>query len=102
MVLDYKTGKRKPSEQLDLYAAYIFAHYPEVEDVKTIFVWLKEQKTDKKRFNRDELPIIWREFIPKVARLESAYNRDSWPAKPSGLCNGWCPVKTCQHYKERK
>jgi hypothetical protein len=102
MVLDYKTGKRKPSEQLDLYAAYIFAHYPEVEDVKTIFVWLKDQKTDKKRFNRDELPIIWREFIPKVARLESAYNRDSWPAKPSGLCNGWCPVKTCQHYKEKR
>jgi len=27
--MDYKTGKRKPSEQLDLYAAYVFHYYPE-------------------------------------------------------------------------
>jgi RecB family exonuclease len=30
---DYKTGKRKPTEQLSLYAAYIFAKYAEVEQV---------------------------------------------------------------------
>lgn len=101
LVFDYKTGKRKPSEQLDLYAAYIFAHYPEVKSVKTGFIWLKEHKVDTKKFDRAELPIIWGHFIPQVARLESAHTRDSWPAKPSGLCNGWCPVKSCQHFKER-
>ncbi len=101
LVFDYKTGKRKPSEQLHLYAAFVFAHYPEVNHIKTNFIWLKEKKTDGKEFHRDELPVIWRDFLPKVAKLESAYERDSWPAKPSGLCRGWCPVKTCQFYKDR-
>ncbi len=101
LVFDYKTGKRKPSEQLHLYAAYVFAHYPEVKQVKTNFIWLKEKKTDAKEFHKDEAPAIWREFLPKVHKLESAYERDSWPAKPSGLCRGWCPVKTCQFYKDK-
>jgi hypothetical protein len=79
----------------------VFAHYPEVNHIKTNFIWLKEKKTDGKEFHRDELPVIWRDFLPKVAKLESAYERDSWPAKPSGLCRGWCPVKTCQFYKDR-
>ena len=48
IVMDYKTGKRKPTEQLDLYAAYVFHHYPDVQEVTTVFVWLKEKKLDKK------------------------------------------------------
>lgn len=101
LVFDYKTGKRKPSEQLQLYAAYTFAHYPEVETVKTTFIWLKDSKTDQDVFHRDQLSDIWQEFLPRVAKLESAYERDAWPARPSGLCRGWCPVKTCPHYKDR-
>jgi hypothetical protein len=101
LVFDYKTGKRKPSEQLQLYAAYAFAHYPEVETVKTTFVWLKDSKTDQDVFHRDQVPEIWKDFLPRVAKLESAYERDAWPARPSGLCRGWCPVKTCTHYKDK-
>jgi hypothetical protein len=96
LVFDYKTGKRKPSDQLKLYAAYTFAYYPEVEKVKTTFVWLKDSKTDQEVFSRDEVPVLWREFLPKVAKLESAYERDSWPAKPSGLCKNYCPVLSCE------
>jgi len=101
VVLDYKTGKRKPSEQLALYAAYAFAYYPKLERVTTGFVWLKEKKIDKKDFTREEVPVIWQELLPKVRKLESAYERDAWPARPSGLCRGWCPVKSCPHYKEK-
>ena len=101
VVIDYKTGKRKPSEQLGLYAAYTFANYPEVSQVSTGFVWLKEKKIEKTTIYRDEVPAIWQELLPRVARLESAYEQDKWPARPSGLCKGWCPVKTCQYYKEK-
>lgn len=102
MVLDYKTGKRKPSDQLALYAAYTFAHYPEINKVDTRFVWLKNKKIDKEQFSRDDVSDIWRKFVPKVARIESSHEREVWPPKPSGLCNGWCPVKTCPYYKERR
>lgn len=101
-VIDYKTGKRKPTEQLDLYAAYAFAYYPQVQQVTTAFVWLKEKKIDKKVITRDEVPNIWQGLLPRVRKLESAYERESWPARPSGLCNGWCPVKQCKFYREKR
>ena len=100
--LDYKTGKRKLTHQLMLYAAYTFAYYPQVETVATGFVWLRDKKIDREFYNRDDLPKIWGTFLPKVRKLESAYERDSWPARPSGLCNGWCPVKSCEFYKAKR
>lgn len=99
-VLDYKTGKYRPSEQLKLYAAYVFATYP-VDVVKTGYVWLKERRITKDEFARDAAPTIWREFLPRVNKLENAYKQDRWPAKPSGLCKGWCPVRTCEHNETR-
>lgn len=100
--LDYKTGKRKLTDQLALYAGYTFAHYPQVNTVTTGFVWMKDRKIDKEAFTRVEVPMIWRKFLPKVHKLELAYEKDKWLPRPSGLCRGWCPVKTCEFYKERK
>lgn len=95
-VLDYKTGKRKPSEQLDLYANYVFHHYEHINQVTTGFVWLKEKTIDWKVIKREEVPVIWQSFLPRIRKLESAYERDSWPAKTSGLCRSWCPVTSCE------
>ena len=100
--LDYKTGKRKPTEQLELYAAYTFACFPQVKEVETGFVWLKDKRIDKQTYTRDDISKIWQGFLPRVIKLESAYERDKWPAKPSGLCNGWCHVRTCEYYKDKK
>lgn len=108
VIMDYKTGKRKPTEQLDLYAAYIFHTHPEINYVSTGFVWLKEKKIDwnitkqdKKPFHRDEVPVIWHGLLPRARKLEAAYEKDKWPAKTSGLCRGWCPVKHCDFYKDK-
>jgi hypothetical protein len=98
-VIDYKTGKRKPTEQLALYAAYVFAAYSGIKTVKTAFIWLKEKKIDKEVFSREQLPEIWQSFLPRVRRLEIAYEKGAWAPKPSGLCRGWCAVKQCEHNK---
>lgn len=100
--LDYKTGKRKLTHQLMLYAAYTFAYYPEVETVTTGFVWLRDKKIDRETFTRADIPTIWGTFLPKVRKLEIAYEKDKWIARPSGLCNGWCPVKSCEFYKDKR
>lgn len=100
--LDYKTGKRKLTHQLMLYAGYTFAMYPQVNEVETGFVWMKDKKIDKEKFERDQIPVIWNTFLPVVRKLESAYERDAWPCRPSGLCRGWCPVKQCEFYKEKQ
>jgi hypothetical protein len=103
VVIDYKTGKRKPTEQLDLYANYVFHHYPEVNVVSTGFVWLKDRRIDwnfghegKKPISRGEVPFVWNNFLPRIRKLESAYERDKWPAKTSGLCKNYCPVLSCE------
>jgi len=101
-ILDHKTGKRKPTEQLMLYAGYAFATYPEVNVVSTGFIWLKEKKIDSQVFTRREVPMIWQEFVPRVAKLERAYETGKWIERPSGLCNGWCAVKSCKFYKDKR
>lgn len=100
-VLDYKTGKRKPSEQLDLYANYVYHHFPSVTSVRIGYVWLKDRRIDWKSTTVDSVITTWQTLLPRVRKLESAYERQSWPARPSGLCRGWCPVLSCEFNKKR-
>ena len=94
--VDWKTGKRKPnSDQLALFALLVFHHYPQVEEVRTMFVWLKSLEVDKETFGRMHIPELWQRFIPKLRRLKNAFDTDTWPAKTSGLCANFCPVLTC-------
>ena len=92
-LLDWKTGKKKEdSDQLKLFAAVAFSHYPWLETVSTGFVWLKDGSITKEVFTRDHVPGIWDEFNVRVNRLYAAYDNNTWQAKPSGLCRSWCPV----------
>ena len=101
MVLDYKTGKRKITDQLALYAAYTFAHFPDVKVVQSGFVWLKEKSIDKEEFKKEDAPIIWHKFLPRVNQLEKAYGENAWPPKPSGLCKKFCSVVRCEYNGRR-
>lgn len=91
-VFDYKTGKRKLTSQLRLYAVKLFALMPDVDVVSTGFVWLKDRRIDRERITRDDIPKVWNEYLPKVHQLELSYEKGVWPKRPSGLCRGWCPV----------
>lgn len=93
VLVDWKTGKPKPeSDQLKLFAGFVMHSEPEVHKVNTGFAWLAHNKLTKENFSRDDLSGIWQGFIPRVRRLEIAYEQDKWEAKPSGLCKAWCPV----------
>ena len=99
-MFDWKTGKRRPDfDQLEMFAVQVFKHYPEIEQIKTTFVWLKEMKMDSETFTREQESAIWEKILNKVTRIEGALEHDNWPAKPSGLC-GWCPCKNfCEFAK---
>lgn len=96
-IYDWKTGKRKvDNDQLKLFAAISFELY-DVDEIDTYLVWMKEKRVDKKSFVASDAPLIWQEFMPRVEHMAEAHVKDKFPAKPSGLCNGWCPVITCKH-----
>jgi hypothetical protein len=97
VLIDYKTGKRKPnSDQLELFAALASRVYPKALRFRTLFIWLKEKKTDKAEYQCDDLRTVWAKFIRRVSRLDAAVTLNDFPPRPSGLCGKWCPIKSCE------
>lgn len=101
--LDWKTGKRKPnSRQLKLFALLVFLHHPQIDTVKTEFVWLKTGERDTETYTRSQEAELWQEFVPSLARFKAAFKAEVFPPRTSGLCNGWCPVTQCEHWKPKR
>lgn len=95
---DWKTGNvKEDSVQLALGAAFIFAHHPNVQKVRTEFIWLKHDCSTREDFVRDDLPQIWATLLPRVNQVKHAHETNEFPAKKNGLCGKWCPVKSCQY-----
>ena len=93
IVLDWKTGKRRPDfDQLELFALQVFAHHKDVDEVSSGFVWLKDQAIDRNTYSRDNAGELWSNLLNKVSRIERSLHSEDWPAKPSGLCK-FCPAR---------
>lgn len=92
-VMDWKTGKRNADQfQMQLFAAQVFKHYPEVTRVKTSLVWLKDMTMDTETYYRSDVNTIWAEVMKRIQRINDSLEHDNWPAKPSGLCR-YCPAR---------
>jgi hypothetical protein len=90
--IDWKTGKKKPnSDQLALFALLVFFHFPEVQTVRTMFVWLKTAQKDREDFTREDIPKLWALFTNDLQRLKNSMETDTWIPRTSGLCSKWCP-----------
>jgi hypothetical protein len=93
VVLDWKTGKRRPDfNQLELFALQVFTHHKKIKEVSSCFVWLKDQAMDRHTYRRDNIGDLWSNLLNKVSRIERSLHSDDWPAKPSGLCR-FCPAR---------
>lgn len=103
--IDYKTGKSAKyadMRQLDLVAAAIFLHYPEVEIVKSALAFVVSNEFIHKRHYADKVLTYLSVFDNQLDRLEAALETGVWNPNSSPLC-GWCPVKACEnHYTPRK
>lgn len=95
---DWKTGRvEKDSVQLMLMAQCIFSHYPEVQEIHTAFVWLKhlDNEPHYEVYSRVDIANAWIGLSHRVAQMQAAYETQSYPPKPSGLCRRHCPVVSC-------
>ena len=100
VVMDWKTGKRRPDfTQLELFALQVFSHFPDIDKVKSSFLWLKDMQMDSKTYYRDELGSMWGSLLQRISRIEQSLAHDKWPPKPSGLCN-YCPAKNICVYAQ--
>ena len=101
-ILDWKTGKRKQSEQMIYLALLTFYNYPTVDLIRTDFVWIKDGKNDPRIFAREDIPAMWQMVTPLMAEYKQAFKDENWPKRTSGLCKGWCAVENCEHWSKKK
>lgn len=100
-VIDYKTGKiRNDFDQLNMFAATVFATYENVDTINAGYLWLKFRKATNRKYRRDEVPGLWANVLPRVTRMEQQIELEKFPPNPTPLC-GWCPVKKCKHWVQR-
>jgi len=91
--LDYKTGKVKENPtQLQLFAAMVMFHFPEVQTVKTSFIWLKFDEVTNAKYERRFLGALWSALQPRFNKVQEIIDLGVFSAKPSGLCP-WCSAK---------
>lgn len=102
-LVDHKTGKHHAKfGQLKLFALHTFAAYPEVEVVRCDYYWTQTRSADGQTYTRDQIPALWSEFAGPLKQYAEAFQTDTWQPRPSGLCNGWCPVKDCEFWKPKR
>jgi len=99
VIVDWKTGAIKAdSVQLMLMAQCLFSHFPQLVEVYTMYVWLKEDTKTVEIFTRQDLADGWLGLFDRVNTLENATKTNNFPPKPSGLCKRHCPVASCQFH----
>jgi len=91
--LDWKTGKKRENPtQMQLFAAMVFLHFPEVEEVVTSFVWLIADDMTNATYERRFAVSLWVAIEPRLVAVQDSVDLGVFKAKPSGLCP-WCPAQ---------
>jgi len=100
-VADWKTGKVKPSKQLQLYAWIIFTAHPQIQKVKSTFHWINFNDQLPQWFERKDMDKMFAPFQEILNRIDQCYATDTWIAVPGDLQKStgrgancrFCPVK---------
>lgn len=98
-VADYKTGKSSryaDTAQLELLAAMIMAHHPEVNTVKGVLLFMVVGDVIRAEYTREQLPEIWSKWAGRANAIEKAVELNVWNPRSSALCK-FCPVSSCPH-----
>lgn len=90
-IIDWKTGKVKPSKQLGFYAWLIFTAHPEIKRVKCMFHWINKSDSLTEWYTREDMPRVFRHFQDLLDQLEHSFESDVWPENPNNYCK-YCPV----------
>jgi len=84
--------------QLRLLAAMFSIAQPKYEEFHMEYRWLKHKGASTNlSLTKSEVAETWPELLPRVEIMATAVKEENYPARPSGLCKNYCPVKSCAH-----
>lgn len=102
-ILDHKTGKVKNDyTQLKGFAMWEFLTQPDIHECKVEYYWTQIRGSNGETYRREQLPELIQHFVPALNRFADAFLTNTWIPKQSGLCNGWCPVTTCEFWRPKR
>lgn len=98
-IFDWKTGKSNYEDPMELKinAVLLKAKYPELKEIYGAYAWLKEDRWGELYDLSDTASTI--EWIEET--MAKAERSNFWAPRKNALC-GWCNLKTCPNYKDRK
>jgi hypothetical protein len=101
--LDYKTSKNAKYadlKQLDVLAAALFTHFPQVKKVKSALAFVVSNEFIHKEHFADMRDSYFATFEPELDRLAAAEESGVWNTNTGPLCK-FCPVHHCEHNRRR-
>lgn len=102
-MFDYKTGKVRESPlQMQFFAAMVMWCFPQVEEVRTSFLWLLHNQASNAIYKRTKLGHLWKALKPRLDKVHETIDLGVFDTKPSGLCP-WCPAQgICPDARRRR
>ena len=99
-IRDWKTGGSKYEDpfELETNALLLKARYPELQNVKGDYVWLKEDRIGQS-YDLSGFAATWKEINRLVALIEADRESGGFEKRRSGLC-GWCDVRDCENNRK--
>jgi PD-(D/E)XK nuclease superfamily len=100
LIIDWKTGKpRENPLELELFSTLIWRNNTDLRHFEGRYVWLKDMRVGKAHALD---PIAGLNYVKRRdVEVQALLRRGGeWPANSGPLC-GYCPVKTCEHWRER-
>jgi hypothetical protein len=105
LLLDWKTGSPSNVDDLQLYlsALMTFVYHPEVSAIGAGYCFIRhDNHIDSITLSRAQVPATWEHILPRVRKMNHAYDTKEYPARPGKLCARWCPVASCEHHGKRQ
>jgi RecB family exonuclease len=99
-VADYKTGKSSryaDTAQLELMAAMVMIHHPNVETVRGALLFVVVGDVIRAEYTRNQPPETLSKWAGRAGAVEAAVENGVWNPRASALCK-FCPVETCDHH----
>ena len=105
-LVDWKTGGRKEEPlQLWLGALVMFAMFPFLRRVESMFIWLKEDDgvvdpeecISRETVKREQAAEIWTGLLPRIEAYETAVATNVFRPSPGRHCK-YCRVQSCEFF----
>ena len=100
-IVDWKTGRHRPSDQPGITAAIWMASNPTIEAITTRWIWVDPVRDgerpiiERKEWTRESALEVWNRFMETLCRInEMQRGITTWAKTPCGDCR-WCEVASC-------